>query len=719
MRHLSALLLALALVPGVARAQWTQTNGPGRAPALLVHSDGVRIQVGLDQQGVYLSTDQGASWAPSTGLQGATVTCFAQNTSFLFAGLQDNGTPGGVYRSSNGGASWQAVNTGLGERWIRSLLAVGDTVYAGDFASGVFRSTNNGGSWSPANGGIETESIGALARSGSTLFAAGSNNLYQSTNQGATWEFTNGGQFFPIAGMSAFGSQIYAGGFQGLIRSTNGGQSWSNRIDVLFIGSLDRLTSFALDGSVLYASTISSPGSGGSGVIRSNDQGLNWQPANQGIGIVGVNHLTLDGPRLVAAAPDKGVLISTNGGTTWQRRVTGLPPGGSVRELVGLGNTMYAGTQGDGVHQSTDGGGSWTQASSEPSAILANETVLSLLAENNLLIAGTAFHGMFRSTNGGTTWAANNTGLPAGVVQGLDLVRAGSNILLGTGAGLFYSTDNGLSWNPTILQDATIPAVTAADGFAYSVFISGISQFDGIYRSTNSGLSWTRVLSSLSTSFISQMAAEGGFVYATVFVGGLLRSTDHGTTWGSSPPAPGIGVFSLLVSLAADAQAGVVEVFAGTEAAGAPVYRSTDHGASWAPDASGLPAGQGIEALGEAGNFLFAATDLAGVWRRQHGGTTGVEPADVPHVDPLALAIAGANPVRGRTTIEFRLPESAPILLRLVDVAGRTVGRLASGTWPAGVHRVDWVAGDLPAGSYWLELATARDRRAAKLLLVK
>lgn len=65
--------------------------------------------------------------------------------------------------------------------------------------------------------------------------------------------------------MSAFGSQIYAGGFQGLIRSTDGGQSWSNRIDVLFIGSLDQLTSFALDGSNLYASTIASPDPGDRG----------------------------------------------------------------------------------------------------------------------------------------------------------------------------------------------------------------------------------------------------------------------------------------------------------------------------------------------------------------------------------------------------------------------------------------------------------------------
>ncbi|HWN80669.1 MAG TPA: hypothetical protein VNM87_01095, partial [Candidatus Udaeobacter sp.] len=476
---------------------------------------------------------------------------------------------------------------------------------------------------------------------------------------------------------------------------------------------------FALDGSTLYAATISSPGSGGSGVIRSTDQGLTWQPANQGIAIVGVNHLILDGPRLVAAAPDKGVLVSTNGGASWQRRVTGLPPGGSVRELAGLGSTMYAGTQGDGVHQSTDGGASWSQVSIDPSGILQNETVLSLLAENSLLIAGTAFHGMFHSTNGGATWAASNTGLPGGVVQGLDLVRAGTNILLGTGDGLFYSTDNGLSWNPTTLQDATIPAVAAADGFAFADFIPGISQFDGIYRSSNGGLSWTQVLNSLSTSFIAQMAAEGAFVYAPVFVGGLLRSTNHGTSWGSSPPAPGLGFFSVFVSPASDAQAGGDEVFAGSEAGGAPVYRSTDHGASWTPMGDGLPASQGIESLGGTASFLFAATDLQGVWRRPTGGSTGVALADVPAIDPLALAIVGPNPARIGTTLEVRLPEATAIELRLVDVAGRTLRRLTSGTWAAGSHRYAWEARDLPAGSYYLELATPSGRRAAKVLLLK
>ncbi len=707
---LPGLSLLICLTPTALRAQWTQTSGPGRAPALVSHSDGTLVQLGLQKHGVYRSTDHGSTWIPSSGLDGATPTCFAQNPTYLFAGLEDLDGPGGVYRSSDGGATWQAVNNGLGDRWILSLLTVGNTIYAGDFSMGAFRSTDNGGSWSPANQGIATETIRALARSGTTLFAAGTNNLYQSTDGGANWEFTNGGQYFPIAGMAAFGNQIYAGGFQGLIRSTDGGQSWSDRIDVPFIGSVDRLTSFALDGATLYASTISSPGSGGSGVIRSTDQGLNWQPASAGIALVGVNHVILDGTRLIAAAPDKGPLVSTDGGGSWVRRIIGLPPGGSVRELKGLSGVIYAGAQGDGVYGSTDAGASWASSSAEPSGVLANETVLSLLIEQGLFLAGTAYHGIFRSTDGGVSWAASNAGLPGGVIQALDLVRAGANILLGTGDGLFFSTDGGLSWNPTTLQNATIPALAAADGFAYSVYISGISQFDGIYRSTNSGFSWTRVFNSLDTSYIAGMEAEGPFVYAGVFIGGLLRSTDHGTTWGPSPPEPGLGVFSLLTTSS--------EVFAGSEGSGAGVYRSTNHGASWAPLGDGLPGGQGIESLGSAGSFLFAATDELGVWRRFHQDPAGIEP-ELAGVSPLELSVLGPNPIHQGTVIELRLPQAESIELRLFDVGGRMLRRLASGEHAQGVHRIAWRPDGLPAGTYILRLDTPEAMRAAKLLIIR
>jgi photosystem II stability/assembly factor-like uncharacterized protein len=700
--------LALLCLPGALLAEWEPTAGPGHAAPRTVFTAGGRLLVGVSRHGVFVSDDQGTSWEAAAGIEGASVTCFASNASYVFAGLDNlGGGPGGVYRSADGGSTWEPAISGLGSRTILSLLAVGSTIYAGDLSTGVYRSLNDGESWSPANNGIATETIRAIVRSGPTLFAAGTNNLYRSTD-GQNWGFTDGGQYFPIAGMAAFGPLILAGGFQGLIRSTDGGQTWSERIDVLFTQSLDRLTSFAADGADLYASTISSPGSGGSGVIRSADGGLAWEPANAGIERVGVETVVFDGTRLVGAAPDKGVLLSEDGGGSWTRSVQGIPFGGNIRALANTSSFLFAATQGDGVYRSEDNGENWTQTSQDPSHVLENETVISLLAEDAFVLAGTAFSGVFRSADGGATWISSNAGLPAGVVQGLSLARAGTNVLLGTQDALYYSSNGGVSWNPSTLGDGAVSALAADDGFAHANYVNGISSIDGIYRSTNDGVSWTLVFQSLSTPYIASMRADGAFVYAGIFIGGMLRSTDHGSSWQDASPPGGVPVYSVHVA--------GTDLFAGSDPSGAMVYRSSDHGGTWEPYGDGLPSGEAVEAIGGGMPYLFAGTEDEGVWRKLQE-VTAVDPSrrDAPGVRVLAAP----NPVRAWASIHFELPHAAIVDIRVLDASGRLVADLVRGFYGAGGHDVSWDARGVPSGIYFVRMETPGRCRTARAAVVR
>lgn len=607
------VLLLCLLWAGTATAQFQKTPGPGHSAPEVAFVRGTTVLLGVHRQGVFLSSDHGGSWVAASGTAGTTPLCFAANPTHVYVGLDALYGPGGVYRSSDGGASWQPSSTGLGSRRILALLAEGtSTIYAGDSTEGVFRSTDGGASWAPANSGIQTESIGALARTSTRLLAAGTNNLYESTDGGASWAFTNGGQYFPIAGMAAFGNLVLAGGFQGLMRSTDGGASFGGRIDVFSIESTDRLTSFAQSGSTIYASTRSSPGSGGAWLIRSTDSGATWVPTQPSVPRIAIGNVVLDGTRLVAAAPDKGVLLSTDGGATFSRSVAGIPYGGNVRALSRtqagplLPLDLYAATQGDGVYVTRNAGSSWAQASADPTGRLQHETVLSLLAESQSVLAGTAYRGVFRSTDRGGSWSPSNGGLPSGVVQAMGFARAGTNVLVGTQGGLYYSANDGASWSASSLQGGTIVGLAAADGYAYAAFVSGLPQTNGIYRSQNGGVSWTRVYTSDSTSYVSGMSAAGSHVYAGIFVGGMLGSQDHGTTWQRVDPGGGVPVYSVLAK--------GLELYAGTDPVGARVYRSVDHGSSWQPYGIGLPA-QAVEAL-ESARYIYAGTEEEGVWRR-------------------------------------------------------------------------------------------------------
>ncbi len=86
------------------------------------------------------------------------------------------GTDGGLFKSTDGGASWSASNNGLTNTHI-SALAIGpetpSTIYAG-IDGGVFKSTDGGASWSASNNGLTNTHISALAigpETPSTIYA--------------------------------------------------------------------------------------------------------------------------------------------------------------------------------------------------------------------------------------------------------------------------------------------------------------------------------------------------------------------------------------------------------------------------------------------------------------------------------------------------------------------------------------------------------------------
>src|SRR5437016_8787981 len=89
---------------------------------------------------------------------------------------------GGVFKSTDGGESWSAVNTGLPDLNVFSLAIdpqTPTTLYVGIERAGVFKSTNGGGSWSAVNTGLDpTIQVSALAidpQTPATLYA-GTNN---------------------------------------------------------------------------------------------------------------------------------------------------------------------------------------------------------------------------------------------------------------------------------------------------------------------------------------------------------------------------------------------------------------------------------------------------------------------------------------------------------------------------------------------------------------
>jgi hypothetical protein len=85
----------------------------------------------------------------SNGPPGGVVLALAIDSATVYAGLD-----GGVFKSTNGGAAWSAVNAGLTSSYVNALAidpTAPATVYAGYDYYGVFKSTNGGAAWSRKN----------------------------------------------------------------------------------------------------------------------------------------------------------------------------------------------------------------------------------------------------------------------------------------------------------------------------------------------------------------------------------------------------------------------------------------------------------------------------------------------------------------------------------------------------------------------------------------
>ncbi|OCT12186.1 hypothetical protein A8709_30540 [Paenibacillus pectinilyticus] len=212
--------------------------------------------------------------------------------------------------------------------------------------------------------------------------------------------------------------------------------------------------------------------------------------------------------------------------------------------IARVGSTRYAGTGGGGY--STNNGANWTAFPNPPG--VAGRIAVSAGSETMVWVpqSGSPIY----STNRGLTWNPS-TGAPSGTVHDFwvwyqpltsDRVNNNTFYLLERGTWKFFrSTDGGASWSlastmPTI--PTKIPAyfsVKAAPGKAGEVWVS--LDGSGLWRSSNSGDSWTQVSNVQQATLFAFGKNKLGSTDPTVFVYGkvdnsvgIFRSDDFGTT---------------------------------------------------------------------------------------------------------------------------------------------------------------------------------------------
>ncbi|MFZ4590996.1 MAG: T9SS type A sorting domain-containing protein, partial [Ignavibacteria bacterium] len=207
---------------------------------------------------------------------------------------------------------------------------------------------------------------------------------------------------------------------------------------------------------------------------------------------------------------------------------------------------------------------------------------------------------------------------------------SGSNLFIGMydKFGVYRSTNSGLSWS---LLTGHTPVVINALAVSGSNVIAGAS--NGIYLSTNNGANWD----SLNNIIAETLFANGTNVYAGT-ASGAFRSSNNGANW-TNIGLNNQNVTSFTVS--------GTNLYAGTY--GGAIFLSTDNGVSWTRLTNGLT-NNFILTLASSGSIIVAGAEhypvTGGVYLSTNSGTSW-SLAGLSNYDIYSLAISGTNILAG------------------------------------------------------------------------
>ncbi len=352
-------------------------------------------------QGLNTWTQTGPKWdtAHREAPQVIQILIDPSNPSIIYAGTNQ-----GVYRSTDGGETWEPRNGGLGG--YGDLVVSGivrhptnpDILYIATWGYGLFKSTDAGRNWTRLTDPLAT-GIQAMAALPPGLPEVRAGGYSYSWGMPEMPEAVPGKPFAPDSpDMLRPRPEAHAVDLQGLPRSL----SWT---------PVRRVAINPGNPSEIYACIDA-----GAGLYKSTDGGSTWSRVNLGppAGVITAS------ARTYVFAPSNsdiryasfgswgesgGFYRTTNGGTSW------TAVGGSTitRTVIAVAihptnpNIVLAGTSGGGLYRSTDGGNSWTLVSSG----LDDDTFFSLafaLSNSSIAYAG-GYNWVYISTDGAQTGA--------------------------------------------------------------------------------------------------------------------------------------------------------------------------------------------------------------------------------------------------------------------------------------------------------------------------
>lgn len=552
--------------------------------------------------GFYKTVTAGAAWVRfSRGLDSSQpqITALAVDPSTpsrIYAG-----TLAGLYTSTNGGRRFTLAGGGLpAKAYFSALVAAGNgTVLLGTSAPlGLFKSTDGGATWSDKTAGLHAVRLSFLEHlvedpsSPGLFYASVESRLFRSLDDGETFEPLSSAPNVTVASLAVSPSGILYDGTvdHGVFRSADRGasfqrvaQSAPGAISPAFIATA---LATVPDGTLLT-------GALGRGVLRLETGTRFWRDSSRGLLASTIEDLALD-PRaagtLYAGVLGRGLEKSLDGGASWHDSSTGLAAVGTTLTAASVAvdplhpERVYAGVESGGLAMSSDGGAHFSK--------IADFSDLSGL-------------GLCNSPTR-LTFAPSSSTLFVGIDFDFRLCNQYSLALRTTNAGKSFQNLPGLSTLDALAFDPAQPSVVYAASMA------------DLFRSTDLGQTFSLYSQGLEQPGISGLLVDLGSsrrLYAGTVLDGVYRSGDRGVHWGPGGPLPA-GEVPVLV-----AEPGTRRLFAGVHgrevyvsADGGSTWQLLGEGLPPGTFGDSL-------VLDPQHHILYAGTSGSGVYKLELGGS--------------------------------------------------------------------------------------------------
>ena len=567
---------------------------------------------------------------------------------------------GGLWISTNAGASWEPVDDNLPSLAVGAILfdpndpntvyiGTGEGNFSGDavFGVGVLRSTDAGLTWNVYGSGLDWglgdgKAVEKLVMNpvAGTLIAATTAGVYRLVD--GTWTQTLAGTATGLLRHPGFPDLFYCalgrtggGAANGVYKSTDDGQTWTELTNG-FPTSHGRLDIAICDSQpdIIYAG-VSNQGGALLGIYKTTDGGESW-----------------------ALAYDTDNHYSSQG---WYDLVIAVDP--SNPDIV------YSG--GIDIWGSTDGGTTfdhrthWDYAPGHPQYVHADQHGWAFHPDDPSHVYAACDGGMFQSFDEGVNWEEISTGLTTMQFYDIDVSQSNVDVATGgtqdNGTNVYSGTTN---WMRSLGGDGFHCNIDYAKpdtmymeyqfgnhyrsyngGVTVGRIMGGIGEDGGwdtpvhldrgdtkmlytahrkIYKSTNRGGAWyakTAALPGIGVT-IAQSPSDLNILYCGFnAVRNIHRSTDRGETWTpvSATGLPGRALTRLRVHPTVPTT--VYATYSGFSTDN--VWKSTNSGTTWSSIGGNLPAlpVNAIEIDPEDASVVYVGTDL-GVWRTEDGGAT-------------------------------------------------------------------------------------------------